>query len=87
MQYTRSGKRSHPSGLNTGFSGKMRLLQHRRVVWRSSWQLGKLEIPTPSCSSSPLCLLRPAQTIILKSTKGDYEVQEEEQVEDGNASE
>ncbi|MQL88516.1 hypothetical protein Taro_021080 [Colocasia esculenta] len=30
---------------------------------------------------------RPAQTVILKSTKGDYEVQEEEQVEDGNASE
>ncbi|MQL67848.1 hypothetical protein Taro_000107 [Colocasia esculenta] len=36
---------------------------------------------------SPLCLLRPAQTIFLKSTKGDYEAQEEEQVEDGNASE
>ncbi|MQM16303.1 hypothetical protein Taro_049259 [Colocasia esculenta] len=59
----------------------------QRVVWRSSWQLGKQEIPTPSRSSSPLCLLRPAQTVFLKSTKGDYEVQEEEQVEDGNASE
>ncbi|MQM12022.1 hypothetical protein Taro_044936 [Colocasia esculenta] len=40
-----------------------------KVVWRSSWQLGEQEIPTPSRSSSPLCLLRPAQTIILKSTK------------------
>ncbi|MQM08018.1 hypothetical protein Taro_040868 [Colocasia esculenta] len=38
---------------------------------RSSWQLGKQEIPTPSRSSSPLCLLRPARTIILKSTKGE----------------
>ncbi|MQL85535.1 hypothetical protein Taro_018053 [Colocasia esculenta] len=37
---------------------------------KSSWQLGKQEIPTQSRSSSPLCLLRPAQTIILKSTKG-----------------
>ncbi|MQM21921.1 hypothetical protein Taro_054968 [Colocasia esculenta] len=33
-----------------------------------SW--GKQEIPTPSRSSSLLCLLRPAQTVILKSTKG-----------------
>ncbi|MQM10176.1 hypothetical protein Taro_043062 [Colocasia esculenta] len=39
-------------------------------MWRSSWQLGKQEIPTPSRSSSPLCLLRPAQTVFLKSTKG-----------------
>ncbi|MQM00417.1 hypothetical protein Taro_033152 [Colocasia esculenta] len=39
-------------------------------MWRSSWQLGKQDIPTPSRSSSPLCLLRPAQTIILKLTKG-----------------
>ncbi|MQL85879.1 hypothetical protein Taro_018411 [Colocasia esculenta] len=44
----------------------------QRVVWRRSWQLGKQEIPTPSCSSSPLCLLRPAQTVILKSTKGRF---------------
>ncbi|MQL75775.1 hypothetical protein Taro_008155 [Colocasia esculenta] len=57
------------------------------VVWRSSWQLGEQEIPTPSRSSSPSRLLRPAQTVHLKSTKGDYEVQEKEQVEDGNASE
>ncbi|MQL71579.1 hypothetical protein Taro_003901 [Colocasia esculenta] len=62
-------------------------MQGNSVVWRSSWQLGKQEILTPSRSSSPLCLLRPAQTIILKSTKGDYEVQEEEQVEDENTSE
>ncbi|MQL85251.1 hypothetical protein Taro_017768 [Colocasia esculenta] len=41
-----------------------------RVLWRSSWQLGKQEIPTPSRSSSPLCLLRHAQAVILKSTKG-----------------
>ncbi|MQL84871.1 hypothetical protein Taro_017378 [Colocasia esculenta] len=39
------------------------------VMWRSSWQLGEQEIPTPSRSSSPLCLLRPAQIVILKSTK------------------
>ncbi|MQM00707.1 hypothetical protein Taro_033448 [Colocasia esculenta] len=57
------------------------------VVWRSSWRLGSRRSPTPSRSSSPLRLLRPAQIVILKSTKGDYEVQEEDQVEDGNASE
>ncbi|MQM03565.1 hypothetical protein Taro_036351 [Colocasia esculenta] len=57
------------------------------VVWRSSWRLGSRRSPTPSCSSSPLRLLRPAHIVILKSTKGDYEVQEEELVEDGNASE
>ncbi|MQM17814.1 hypothetical protein Taro_050793 [Colocasia esculenta] len=57
------------------------------VVWRSSWRLGSRRSPTPSHSSSPLRLLRPAQIVILKSTKGDYEVQEEKQVEDGNASE
>ncbi|MQM06216.1 hypothetical protein Taro_039037 [Colocasia esculenta] len=34
-----------------------------------AWQLGEQEIPTPSRSSSPLCLLRPAQIVILKSTK------------------
>ncbi|MQM05433.1 hypothetical protein Taro_038242 [Colocasia esculenta] len=57
------------------------------VVWRSSWQLGEQEIPTPSRSSSSSRLLRPAQTVHLKSTKGDYDIQEEEQVEDGNVSE
>ncbi|MQM07384.1 hypothetical protein Taro_040219 [Colocasia esculenta] len=54
---------------------------------RSSWQLGEHEIPTPCRSSSRSRLLRPAQTVHLKSTKGDYEVQEEDQVEDENASE
>ncbi|MQL68181.1 hypothetical protein Taro_000469 [Colocasia esculenta] len=57
------------------------------VVWRSSWRLGSRRSPTPSRSSSPLRLLRPAQIVILKSTKGDCEVQEEELVEDGNAFE
>ncbi|MQL71500.1 hypothetical protein Taro_003817 [Colocasia esculenta] len=57
------------------------------VVWRSSWWLGSKRSSTPGRSSSPSRLLRPAQTVHLKSTKGDYEVQEEEQVEDGNASE
>ncbi|MQL72373.1 hypothetical protein Taro_004718 [Colocasia esculenta] len=64
-----------------------RVLELSGVVGRSSWWLGSRRSYTPSRSSSPFCLLRPAQTIILKSTKGDYEVQEEEQVEDGNASE
>ncbi|MQL83384.1 hypothetical protein Taro_015877, partial [Colocasia esculenta] len=49
-------------------------------MWRSSWQLGKQEIPTPSRSSSPLCLLRPAQTVILKSTKGRRRRTREEDV-------
>ncbi|MQL90354.1 hypothetical protein Taro_022943 [Colocasia esculenta] len=66
---------------------KERVLELAGVVWRSSWWLGSRRSSTPSRSFSPLCLLRPTQTIILKSTKGDYEVQEEEQVEDGNASE
>ncbi|MQL98649.1 hypothetical protein Taro_031371 [Colocasia esculenta] len=57
------------------------------VVWRSSWRLGSRRSPTPSRSSSPLRLLRPAQIVILKSNKGDCEVQEEELVEDGNAFE
>ncbi|MQL98825.1 hypothetical protein Taro_031538 [Colocasia esculenta] len=42
------------------------------VVWRSSWQLGEQEIPTTSRSSSPSRLLRPAQTVHLKSTKGSH---------------
>ncbi|MQM21626.1 hypothetical protein Taro_054669 [Colocasia esculenta] len=57
------------------------------VVGRSSWQLGSRRSSTPSRSSSPSRLLRPAQTVHLKSTKGDYELQEEEQVKDENASE
>ncbi|MQL68676.1 hypothetical protein Taro_000951 [Colocasia esculenta] len=62
-------------------------LELARVVWRSSWWLRSCGTTTRSRSSSPSRLLRPAQTTLLKSTKGDYEVQEEEQVEDGNASE
>ncbi|MQL81082.1 hypothetical protein Taro_013532 [Colocasia esculenta] len=54
---------------------------------KSSWRLGSRRSSTPSRSSSPSRLLRPAQTVHLKSIKGDYEVQEEEQVEDGNESE
>ncbi|MQL70160.1 hypothetical protein Taro_002436 [Colocasia esculenta] len=38
-------------------------------MWRNSWQLGEQEIPTPSRSSSPSRLLRPAQTVHLKSTE------------------
>ncbi|MQM08640.1 hypothetical protein Taro_041498 [Colocasia esculenta] len=56
-------------------------------VWKSSWWLRSCGMTTRSSSSSSLRLLPPAQTVILKSTKGDHEVQEEEQVEDGNASE
>ncbi|MQM20717.1 hypothetical protein Taro_053745 [Colocasia esculenta] len=41
-------------------------------MWRSSLQLGEQEIPTPSCSSSPSRLLRPAQTVHLNSTKAPY---------------
>ncbi|MQM03464.1 hypothetical protein Taro_036249 [Colocasia esculenta] len=62
-------------------------LELARVVWRSSWWLRSCGTTTRSRSSSPSHLLRPAQTTLLKSTKGDYEVQEEDQVEDGNASE
>ncbi|MQL81262.1 hypothetical protein Taro_013723 [Colocasia esculenta] len=40
------------------------------VVWSSSWRLGSRRSPTPSRSSSPLRLLRPAQIVILESTKG-----------------
>ncbi|MQL91386.1 hypothetical protein Taro_023997 [Colocasia esculenta] len=64
-----------------------RVLELATVVWRSPWWLRSCGTPTPSRSSSPSRLLRPAQTVHLKSTKGDYDVQEEEQVEDGNASE
>ncbi|MQL85533.1 hypothetical protein Taro_018055 [Colocasia esculenta] len=57
------------------------------VDQRSSWWLGSCGSTTRRTSSSPVRLLRPAQTVHLKSIKGDYEDQEEEQVEDGNASE
>ncbi|MQM09627.1 hypothetical protein Taro_042501 [Colocasia esculenta] len=40
------------------------------VVWRSSWRLGSRRSSTPSRSSSTSRLLRPAQTVHLKSTKG-----------------
>ncbi|MQM09972.1 hypothetical protein Taro_042859 [Colocasia esculenta] len=62
-------------------------LQLAGVIWTSSWRLESRRSSIPSSSSSPVRLLQPAQTVHLKSTKGDYEVQEEEQVEDGNASE
>ncbi|MQM22548.1 hypothetical protein Taro_055601 [Colocasia esculenta] len=39
------------------------------VVWRCSWRLGSRRSSTPSRSSSPLRLLRPAQIVILESTK------------------
>ncbi|MQL79194.1 hypothetical protein Taro_011630 [Colocasia esculenta] len=93
MQYTRSIRRSTNSGLNTGFqknkissTQKGRVLELAGVVWRSSWWLRSCGTTTRSSSSSPLCLLRPAQTVDLKSIKGDYDIQEEEKVEDGNAS-
>ncbi|MQL70040.1 hypothetical protein Taro_002329 [Colocasia esculenta] len=62
-------------------------LQLVGVVWRSAGQLGSCGSTTRRSSSSPFRLLQPVQTVLLESTKGDYEVQEEEQVEDGNASE
>ncbi|MQL76510.1 hypothetical protein Taro_008898 [Colocasia esculenta] len=40
------------------------------VVWRSSWWLGSRRSSTPSRSSSLSRLLRPAQTTLLKLTKG-----------------
>ncbi|MQM21475.1 hypothetical protein Taro_054516 [Colocasia esculenta] len=40
------------------------------VVWRSSWELGSCGSTTRRTSSSPVCLLRPAQTIQLKPIKG-----------------
>ncbi|MQL83537.1 hypothetical protein Taro_016039 [Colocasia esculenta] len=45
-------------------------LELARVVWRSSWWLRSCGTTTRSCSSSPSHLLQPAQTTLLKSTKG-----------------
>ncbi|MQL81847.1 hypothetical protein Taro_014308 [Colocasia esculenta] len=45
-------------------------LELARVVWRSSWWLRSCGTTTRSRSSSPSRLLRPAQTTLLKSTKG-----------------
>ncbi|MQL82118.1 hypothetical protein Taro_014585 [Colocasia esculenta] len=70
------------SCLSTG-----RVLELAGVVWGSSWWLRSCGTTTRNSSSSPLSLLRPAQAVVVKSTKGDYDIQEEEQVEDGNASE
>ncbi|MQM16095.1 hypothetical protein Taro_049049, partial [Colocasia esculenta] len=39
-------------------------------MWMSSWRLGSRRSSTPSRSSSPLRLLRPALIVILESTKG-----------------
>ncbi|MQL96372.1 hypothetical protein Taro_029042 [Colocasia esculenta] len=44
------------------------------VVWRSSWRLGSRRLPTPSHFSAPLRLLRPAQIVILESTKASRQV-------------
>ncbi|MQM13729.1 hypothetical protein Taro_046654 [Colocasia esculenta] len=45
-------------------------LQLAGVVWRSSWGLGSCGSTTRRISSSPVRLLRPAQTVHLKSIKG-----------------
>ncbi|MQL70908.1 hypothetical protein Taro_003225 [Colocasia esculenta] len=45
-------------------------LELARVVCRSSWWLRSCGTTTRSRSSSPSRLLRPAQTTLLKSTKG-----------------
>ncbi|MQM13091.1 hypothetical protein Taro_046013 [Colocasia esculenta] len=41
------------------------------VVWRSSWWLESRRSSIPSSSSSPVHLLRPAQTTFLKPIKGN----------------
>ncbi|MQM17324.1 hypothetical protein Taro_050293 [Colocasia esculenta] len=41
-------------------------------MWRSSWRLESRRSSIPSSSSSPIRLLRPAQTVHLKSTKDSY---------------
>ncbi|MQL94422.1 hypothetical protein Taro_027077 [Colocasia esculenta] len=45
-------------------------LQLAGVVWRSSWGLGSYGSTTRRTSSSPVRLLRPAQTAHLKPIKG-----------------
>ncbi|MQM22051.1 hypothetical protein Taro_055099, partial [Colocasia esculenta] len=50
-------------------------LELARVVWRSSWWLRSCGTTTRSRSSSPSRLLRPAQTTLLKSTKGTSSTQ------------
>ncbi|MQL81850.1 hypothetical protein Taro_014318 [Colocasia esculenta] len=47
-------------------------LELARVVGRSSWWLRSCGTTTRSHSSSPSCLLRPAQTTLLKLTKGQH---------------
>ncbi|MQL69134.1 hypothetical protein Taro_001382 [Colocasia esculenta] len=44
----------------------------KQVVWRSSWWLRSCGTTTRSRSSSPSRLLRPAQTTLLRSTKGRF---------------
>ncbi|MQM20962.1 hypothetical protein Taro_053992 [Colocasia esculenta] len=44
-------------------------LQLAGVVWRSSWGLGSCGSTTRRTSSSPIRLLRPAQTVHLKPIK------------------
>ncbi|MQL75441.1 hypothetical protein Taro_007817 [Colocasia esculenta] len=60
MQYTRSSKRSPPSGLNTGFETEFD--------------------QTPNIKVLLLVVL------VIFRVERDYEVQEEEQADDGNAS-
>ncbi|MQL87249.1 hypothetical protein Taro_019782 [Colocasia esculenta] len=84
----KSGKRSPPSGLNMGFSGKMRLLQPKRAT---SVDTACASVDLLSQNSPDGVLGKPLVSTLphLVSTHcpSDYEVQEEEQVEDGNASE
>ncbi|MQL96711.1 hypothetical protein Taro_029394 [Colocasia esculenta] len=42
------------------------------VVWRSSWWLESRRSSIPSSSSSPIHLLRPAQTTLLKPIKEQH---------------
>ncbi|MQM03587.1 hypothetical protein Taro_036372 [Colocasia esculenta] len=47
-------------------------LQLARVMWRSSWGLGSCGSTTRRASSSPIRLLRPAQTVHLKPIIAPY---------------
>ncbi|MQL92755.1 hypothetical protein Taro_025388 [Colocasia esculenta] len=47
-----------------------RVLELAGVVWGSSWWLRSCGTTTRNSSSSLLSLLRPAQTVVVKSTKG-----------------
>ncbi|MQL84691.1 hypothetical protein Taro_017206 [Colocasia esculenta] len=49
--------------------GAVRVLELAGVVWRSSWWLESRRSSIPSSSSSPVHLLRPAETTLLKLIK------------------